>query len=558
MFKPTKSRENRERRVSWMIVRRLAIGLAVSLSGAFGCSAAEPITEIQYECETSPSPPPLVEEGQVCGAGDPELEGMEPSFPSDVCQTLVANRYADDMSPPSEENLDTARIQEALNACAGRAVKLVSEGSNNAFVAGHLNVNGVTLWVDKGVTLYMSRNPDLFQRTGSCGVLGINDSTACGDFISVSGVKPAIMGDGVIDGQGGEPLVNRPYSWWQLSYALREVDGSLGNPTLINLTNGTSGFVLYRITLHNSAKFHVKISSIIPPGETCDRRGRGFIVWGVTVLTPSKWTNSQGLVLTPSFARNTDGIDPGTTAFSRCGLMVCNTISTGDDHIAIKGGHGVYDLTIAHNHFGTGHGMSIGSETYGLPYMVDGVMHQGIENIDIRDLTIDADSRPVGHDAKSADFNGLRIKSDSSRGGVVRNITYTDVCMRDMTNAILISTAYNPLFAGNSFPEFGAITFRNVRHVTCKGLQQPVVTLNGFNAALPAGPIRLDNVHVDNIGPQAVSGEFSSVVLGPGPVNFVPKGVGVTVTDERAPGSTPKRCVFPTLPAPKPPAGWTW
>jgi hypothetical protein len=120
----------------------------------------------------------------------------------------------------------------------------------------------------------------------------------------------------------------------------------------------------------------------------------------------------------------------------------------------------------------------------------------------------------------------------------------------------LISTAYNPLFAGTSYPQFGDIKFNNVRHVSCKGLHQPVVTLNGFNAALPAGPITMNNVRVDNIGPQAVSGEYSSIVLGPGPVNFEPKGIGVTVTDNRDGSGEPKSCVFPTLPAPKPPAGW--
>jgi len=33
---------------------------------------------------------------------------------------------------------------------------------------------------------------------------------------------------------------------------------------------------------------------------------------------------------------------------------------------------------------------------------------------------------------------------DESRGGLVNNITYSQICMRDMTNAILVSTAYNP------------------------------------------------------------------------------------------------------------------
>jgi polygalacturonase len=350
-------------------------------------------------------------------------------------------------------------------------------------------------------------------------------------------------------------LIGHEYSWWQLSYALREVDGSIGNPTLINLASGTSGFLLYRITLHNSPKFHVKLTSV-PPDGVCDRPGKGFTVWGVTVLTPSKWKNSQGLVLSPSFARNTDGIDPGTTSIATCGVMACNTISTGDDHIAIKGGHWVSNVVIAHNHFGTGHGMSIGSETYGIYRGPDGVTHRGVDTIDVHDLTIDADSRPVGSDAQAGDFNGIRVKSDASRGGVVNGITFSDVCMRDMNNTILVSTAYNPLFAGTSYPQFGSLTFRNVHHVSCAGLSEPVVTLDGFNAALPAGPITLDNVVVDNLGPEAVSAQFSNIVLGPGAVNFMPSGPGVTVTNTMTAGSAPRACTFPTLPAPKPPAGW--
>ena len=544
----------------------LGIGLAVSLVGMVSCSAPKDIAEIKYECETSPEPSPSAGDGAVCGAGDPDLEGMEPRLPTDaeVCATLTATRFATDMSPPSEENEDTKAINDALTACRGKgAVRLVPTATNNAFLAAHLSVAGVTLWIDAGVTLYASRDPVKYHRNDTCGMLGVNDSQACTDFITMSGASPAIMGDGVIDGQGGEPLVGHDYSWWQMSYALREVDGSIGNPTLINTTSGTTGLTLYKITLHNSPKFHVKLTSKLVPPATCERRGQGFTVWGVTVLTPSKWTNSQGLVLTPSFARNTDGIDPGTTNDAECGLMVCNTISTGDDHIAIKGGHGVRDLLIAHNHFGTGHGMSIGSETYGA----------GISNIEIRDLTIDADSRPVGAEAQGGDFNGIRVKSDASRGGVVENITFKDVCMRDMNNSILISTAYNPLFAGVNYPQFGAMHFENVHHVTCMGLREPVVSLNGYNAALPAGPLSFDNVVVDNLGPQSVSAQFSSLVLGPGQVNFgdtvkslsahptaVRGGLGVSVTDNRDPAQpgSAKKCVFPTLPAPHPPAGWTW
>ena len=392
----------------------------------------------------------------------------------------------------------------------------------------------------------------MHQRLAEVLGAGLATLAAGADVVRVAVVAERL---GVLDGQGGEPLIGHDYSWWQLSYALREVDGSIGNPTLINLQANTTGFVLYKITLHNSPKFHVKLTSI--PGDgVCDRPGKGFTVWGITLLTPSKWTNSRGEVLTPSFARNTDGVDPGTTSIATCGVIACNTISTGDDHIAIKGGHWVSDLIIAHNHFGTGHGMSIGSETYGSYKGPDGVVHRGVEKVSVYDLTIDADSRPVGVEAVAADFNGIRIKSDSSRGGLVNDISFRDVCMRDMTNSILISTAYNPLFAGTAFPDFKAVTLSDIRHVTCKELRQPVVTINGFNAALPAGPITLDNVQIDNIGPQCVAAQFANIVLGPGNVNFSPSGTGVSVDNRISDSRPPKRCVFPKLPAPQPPTGW--
>ncbi|HEY2407495.1 MAG TPA: glycosyl hydrolase family 28 protein [Polyangiaceae bacterium] len=520
-----------------------------ALCCALGCSS-DKIASLQYQCGSAPDATvaPDAVPG-VCGANDPNLP-LEPTLPTDVCQTVVA-----DKSSPDENDLDSNRIQAALAACSGRAVKLVSDGAHNAFVAAHLTVDSSTLWIDRGVTLYASRNADLYQKTGSCGVLGVNDSGACNDFITVRGTNPAIVGDGVIDGQGGEPLVGHDYSWWQMSGALQEIDGSIGNPTLINLSTGTTGFVLYRITLHNSPKFHVKITSS-PADGSCDAPGQGFIVWGVTVLTPSNWLNSQGLPMSPHFARNTDGIDPGTSDIATCGVIACSTISTGDDQIAIKGGHWVSDLVIAHNHFGTGHGMSIGSETYGTYQDMNGVLHHGVENVSVYDLTVDGDTRPVGDGASPADSNGIRVKSDSSRGGLVNNITFSDVCLRDVANAIMITPAYNPLFAGTSYPQFKNLTFQNIHDVTCMSPVQPVVTLEGFNASLPAGPITLDNVVVDNIGPQAVAAAFADIRLGPGNVNFMPNGLGVTVTNGITGASAPRACQFPTLPVPPVPAGW--
>jgi polygalacturonase len=541
----------------------LAAWLAIA-AGACGDSNGD-IAAIVYSCGTMAggAPTPGAGAGDDCADVDALLPA-EPALPPDppAACTLKAQRATDDAHwiPDESAGLDTDRIQQALSGagdCTGTVVKLVADGASNAFVAAHLALAGKTLWVDAGVTLYASRNAGLYQKTGSCGVLGINDSNACNDFITVSGVSPAIVGDGIIDGQGGEPLIGHDYSWWQMSGALQKIDGSIGNPTLINLSSGTLGFLMYRITLHNSPKFHVKITSAPPVGGTAAPcvPGTGFTVWGITILTPSRWLNSQGLLMSPHFARNTDGVDPGEGNIAYCGVIAHNTISTGDDHIALKGGHWVSNVLIAHNRFGSGHGMSIGSETYGVYTDANGP-HYGVENVTVCDLTIDADSRPVGTGSSLADSNGIRVKSDSSRGGQVKNIAFRNVCMRDVSNALLVSTAYNPLFAGTNFPQFSDLTFRNIHYQTCLTTGAPVVTLDGFSVAYPARDITLDNVAIDNIGPGDVAAEFSSITLGPGDVNFVPSGPGVTVVDDIAGPSNPISCSFPTLPAPQPPPGW--
>ena len=93
-------------------------------------------------------------------------------------------------------------------------------------------------------------------------------------------------------------------------------------------------------------------------------------------------------------------------------------------------------ITIAHNHFYSGHGMSIGSETNG-----------GVSNVVVSDLTIDG-----------AD-NGLRIKSDASRGGLVQRVSYKDVCIRDVKNPITISPFYTPA-SGTLVPTYQEIAVR--------------------------------------------------------------------------------------------------
>jgi polygalacturonase len=414
----------------------------------------------------------------------------QPTLPSSVCTTLSANQNVAANGVANESNASTSSIQSALNGCgSGKAVKLVTSGSNTAFLTGPITIpSGVTLWVDTGVTLYGTRDPNVY---GSASAL-----------ITAKGSSSGIVGGGVIDGQGGEPKVGSSSSFW-------DDNGNGGDSPALIQVSGATNFTLYQITLHNSPKFHVKMNA------------NGFVVWGVTIKTPSKSTNSAGTALSYSSAHNTDGIDPGEAASN--GYIVCSMISDGDDHIAIKGSSstGVTNLTIAHNHLEAGHGISIGSEFTG-----------GVSGIKVYDISIDQTNTGTG----GGSSNGLRIKSDSSRGGLVNNVSYSDVCMKGVANPIFLTPTYSSS-TGNDIPHYTNITFSNI-HVLSGG-NSPTVTLDGYSASY-INSVTLDNVIFDPT--PKVTAQYTNVTLGPGNVSFTPSGTGVTVTNKISGSSTPNPC----------------
>jgi polygalacturonase len=377
------------------------------------------------------------------------------------------------LAAEDEAKLDTARIQSAIDGCPkGRAVELKAAGEQDAFLSGPLQLrNGVTLRVDAGTILFGSRNPrDYDLRPGSCGIVD-QAGHGCKPLIGGDGVAhTAVMGDGVIDGRGWATLIGENVTWWELAERAR-LGGFQNCPRLIVLSHSTD-FTLYRITLKNSANFHVFFDS-----------GDGFTAWGVVIDTPET-------------ARNTDGIDPARS--TNVTITHCS-IHTGDDHVAIKAGGPSSHVTVAHNHFYTGHGMSIGSETSG-----------GASNIRVTDLSIDG-----------AD-NGIRIKSNSGRGGLVQDVVYSDVCIRGTRDPILMDTDYAGFgHGGGSIPVFKGIVLRDVR-VQGGGR----VTLQGYDETHRLG-MTLDNVQIDSASAQVLA-SHAELVLGPGPVNFRPSGPDVT------------------------------
>jgi polygalacturonase len=390
-----------------------------------------------------------------------------------------------------EDKLDTERIQRAIDECgAGKAVELsIYTYTNvqadagvfyNAFLTGPLDLReGVTLLLDKGVTLFASRDPKVFDmaKPGEpqrCGTAvprpkdvspyalngGGKPKGGCRALININAAHAAVMGEGTIDGRGYAKLIGHDYSWWEMARRAQPKDDFYFSVRLIVATHA-DGLVLYGIHLVNSPNFHVTV------GQT-----DGFTAWGVHLQTPV----DKSVVGTQNDARNTDGIDPGTST----NITVAHSwIDNDDDNIAIK--QGVTHMSVIDNHFYSGHGMSIGSETI-----------KGQSQLLVDGLTLDHTT------------TGIRIKSNVVRGGPVQDAVYRNICMRGVKVPISISPYYenhssdpfeDPKLEGDNIPDYKGLRLENVYSETPGD-----VLIAGLNDKHRT-EITLENVHVSGIQP---------------------------------------------------------
>jgi len=465
--------------------------------------------------------------GFCCGAGQAQdtRTVTEPKIPP-VCTKLEATVAAGPVligDGPSV--LDTDRIQKAIDSCgSGKAVEL-SHGNalplpdakeapiqTNAFVSGPLELReGVTLLIDKGVTLFGSIDPKVYEYPNpdakpgdpiTCGTsrprptnlptFSMNQAArprgGCRSLITVNVKNAAIMGEGAIDGRGYAKLIGHDYSWWQMARQAQPND-DLYFATRLIVASHADGFILYKIHMLNSPNFHVSVNQT-----------NGFTAWGVHLQTPV----DKKLIGTDNDARNTDGIDPGT---SQNITITHSWIDNGDDNIAIKAG--VSHMSVIDNHFYSGHGMSIGSETVpGQSYLlVDG-------------LTEDHTT------------SGIRIKSNVKRGGPVHDLVYKNICMKDVPIPIAISPYYtnqtvepfaDPKYEGDKIPDYKKITLKNIYSTTPGD-----VLIAGLNEQHRT-ELDMQDVFIKGITPAQVHLFYTDFMVHGTGANFPLKGESVKV-----------------------------
>jgi polygalacturonase len=347
------------------------------------------------------------------------------------------------------KTLDTVAIQKALDECgrAGGGVVRIPAGT---YLSQPIEIRSkTTLLLEHGATLKATDDPKDYLPADViwADILAGRSKGPFTHFLRGKKLTDVtITGKGTIDGSGAR--------WWEpAEEARRKVSGyTLPRPDLVRLV-GCKNLKVSGITLQNSPKFH-----LVP--EDCE----DVLIEGVTILAP------EG-------AANTDAIDPSISR--RVKITKC-LIDVGDDNVAIKSGkklpgreYACEDITITDCVFKHGHGMSIGSETVG-----------GVRNVTVQRCQFEGTE------------NGIRIKSSRGRGGLVENVVYEDLTMKDVVGAITITSYYPKIPATDPAQPVTAETpkYQNIR---IANLTATSTKSAGVIVGLPESQMR--NVTLENV-----------------------------------------------------------
>jgi polygalacturonase len=371
--------------------------------------------------------------------------------PGDVApaQPVVPSRsfsLADFGAVPDGRTPNTDAFRRALAAVAqaGGGRLTVPAG---AYFTGPIDLcSSLDFHLAAGARLLFSQDFDAYRLKGNT-YRPLVLAKGCHDIL--------ISGSGVFDGRG-DP-------WWVIERRVKTAararglpDAEIGRPRMMIL-DGCQRVRIEGVTLANSPMFH-----LVPT------RCEDVTIDGIKILAPA---NSP----------NTDGIDP--TVCRRVLIARC-TVDTGDDCIAIKAGAKGFgpdeDILVTDCTFLHGHGCSIGSDT-----------DAGVRRMTVRRCTFD------GTEA------GVRLKSRRGRGGLVEDITYEDLTMRNVGQAIVITSYYYGLPkpgmhdesrpVGPDTPRWRHILIRNL---TATGGTRDAGLIMGL-PEMPAEDITLRDVRIE-------------------------------------------------------------
>jgi exo-poly-alpha-galacturonosidase len=339
------------------------------------------------------------------------------------------------------QTLNTKAIQAAIDKCAseGGGIIVVPKGT---FLTGSLFFKqGVDLLLEEQGVLKGTVDPNDYPQVDTRWEGEEKIWTAALiNFFNMTDVD--ITGPGRIDGSGEQ---------WMQRYPRGSRKLRIGRPRLIAI---------------QSCK-NVKVNNLSLKNQAC---------WGLFILYSDNVVVENLTVRAEHNIISSDGIDVDSSRNVR--IIGCD-IDVNDDCIAIKSGKDedgrrvnrpAEDILVENCRFRYGHGgVSMGSEMSG-----------GIRNVEIRNCIMDSDN-----------WAPIRFKSQPSRGGVVENITYRDIVLRDTRKAFEFNMEWRmrPPIKPPSDP---LPVVRNVKIINVSGTVGSVGDMHG----LKDSPIR--NVTFEN------------------------------------------------------------
>ena len=361
----------------------------------------------------------------------------EPASPLATVKTFDVRNFG---AKGDGKTLDTAAVQKAIDAC-GEAGGGIVELTAGTYLCHPIFLRSrMTLQLDDGATLQATDGFDDFANPARPGtVLAFVNGNDLADV--------TISGKGTIDGAGAK--------WWPgVKLAKKNGTGEPRRRPRLVVLSKCQNLRVEGVTLQNSPSFH------LVPVDSED-----VSIVGVTIRAPAD-------------SPNTDAMDPSACRHLR--IENC-TLDVGDDNIALKSGHldpshpgaACTDILVTNCTFLHGHGMSIGSETYG------GVSHLRVEHCTFLDTV-----------------SGIRIKSDRTRGGLVEDCIYRDLTMTNVKTPINLTTYYPKIPDQDSAQPLTSRTpvYRDI-HILNLTATSPVGA--GFVVGLPEYAI--SNLFLENV-----------------------------------------------------------
>ena len=324
------------------------------------------------------------------------LFGFAAWFAAGIFLSLLQNSFA----APTLPNINTNNVLTVTNVAYGASTgsadnaAAIQSAINAANLGGNTNgLLGGLVRVPSGIflagPLAMKNNVALQLDDGALLRLlpygtypGSPYTTAPASFISGSSLTNlAVIGRGAIDGQGAD--------WWTAI----DTNAAIKRPNHITLSS-CSRVLLQDFTSSNPPSPHIAV--------------KGNNAGNVTFLDLT--------LRAPATSPNTDGVDLAETniLFQNC------VIDTGDDNIAIGSSAGLArDILVTNCIFLAGHGLSIGSFT-----------SSGVSNLTVVNC------------AWNGTDNGIRLKSQRDRGGLIQNLNYNNLTMTNVNWPFLIYSYY--------------------------------------------------------------------------------------------------------------------